>query len=260
MNSYYKIEALDNLELLVINEQSKAFPEHYHDTYCISLIKSGIEAMKIGNNHVYSDKDSISIARPKEIHSNPLLDKDIVLQFSTVYISEKTLTQFTQREEVFFSIKSFKDPQAKKEFLALEQHIINKDLPQIKTTLAQLLASILKYSDAHGTAANEIEKDNWDAVYSLFHNNLKNKISIDFIANAIGMDKFNFAKKFKHSVGLTPMHYFMMKKVFSAKKEITPDTSLTDIAYEYDFTDMAHFSRSFKYFIGVSPKQYQKGL
>ena len=56
------------------------------------------------------------------------------------------------------------------------------------------------------------------------------------------------------------MNYILMKKIFSSKKLIDSNSELTDIAYQYNFTDLAHFSKTFKRFIGVSPKKYQESL
>ena len=51
-----------------------------------------------------------------------------------------------------------------------------------------------------------------------------------------------------------------MKKAFSSKKLINPSTELTKIAYQYNFTDLAHFSKTFKRYVGISPKNYQKNI
>ncbi|MEO1714300.1 MAG: helix-turn-helix domain-containing protein [Bacteroidota bacterium] len=51
-----------------------------------------------------------------------------------------------------------------------------------------------------------------------------------------------------------------MQKVFAAKNQIDPSTKLCELAYQFDFTDSAHFSRQFKRFVGVSPRTYKKQL
>lgn len=37
-----------------------------------------------------------------------------------------------------------------------------------------------------------------------------------------------------------------------------PDKNMTDIAYELGFTDSAIFSRAFKNYYGISPKEYRE--
>jgi AraC-like DNA-binding protein len=51
-----------------------------------------------------------------------------------------------------------------------------------------------------------------------------------------------------------------MRKVFSSKRLIHSNSELTEIAYLYNFTDLAHFSKTFKRFIGISPKKYKESI
>lgn len=74
------------------------------------------------------------------------------------------------------------------------------------------------------------------------------------------INKFGFVKNFKATTGMTPMSYILMKKIFSSKKLIDPQSELTEIAYHYNFSDLAHFSKTFKRYIGLSPKMYQENL
>jgi AraC-like DNA-binding protein len=74
------------------------------------------------------------------------------------------------------------------------------------------------------------------------------------------INKFGFSRKFKALTGMTPMNYILMHKIFSSKKLINKNSELTDIAYDYNFTDMAHFSKTFKRYVGLSPKNYQESL
>jgi len=60
--------------------------------------------------------------------------------------------------------------------------------------------------------------------------------------------------------GMTPMNYVLMRKIFSSKALIKSNLELTEIAYQYNFTDIAHFSKTFKRFIGISPKKYQESV
>jgi len=59
---------------------------------------------------------------------------------------------------------------------------------------------------------------------------------------------------------MTPINYILMKKVFSSKMLINSNTELTTLAYQYNFTDLAHFSKTFKRFVGISPKKYQQSI
>jgi AraC-like DNA-binding protein len=74
------------------------------------------------------------------------------------------------------------------------------------------------------------------------------------------INKYGFVKKFKASTGMTPINYILMKKIFSSKSLIHPNSDITELAYQYNFCDLAHFSKTFKQYIGISPKKFQSNL
>jgi len=87
-----RINAFDNLEMLSMKEQQHDFPEHYHETYCISFLESGCEQIKTNEKTTIGTPGAITISNPYEIHSNPLIDSEINLSFKTIYL----LTQLSR--------------------------------------------------------------------------------------------------------------------------------------------------------------------
>ncbi len=82
-------------------------------------------------------------------------------------------------------------------------------------------------------------------------------MTLDQLAKIANINKFGFAKKFKLSTGMSPANYILMKKIFASKELIDKNTELTQLAFEFDFSDLAHFSKTFKRFVGLAPRKYQ---
>lgn len=60
-------------------------------------------------------------------------------------------------------------------------------------------------------------------------------------------------------IGVSPKQLSKMIRIQSVLKSITESTkysNLTDVAYENNFYDQAHFIKEFKEFTGVSPKDF----
>jgi len=89
---------------------------------------------------------------------------------------------------------------------------------------------------------------------------LDQKISLEHLARMAMQDKYSFAKKFRVVTSMSPMNYVLMKRAFAAKNLIEANSVLIDVAYQLGFYDPAHFSRTFKRFLGMSPRQYQRTL
>ena len=260
MTELVKLGAIEEVEILTMVDQKQSFPNHYHKDFCISLITEGIECMKVHERYIYSEKDHVSITNPNEIHSNPLVPTEKKLCFHTLYIPENIMMEVAGTKNIRFENRSFKDLQLNAYFLDLVRaakysgdEVQHQLLRKIINRLVE--HSIDKIANDHLTF-----KAGWEQVITYVDENLKNKISLTTLSSNFEMDKFKFAKSFKYLFGMSPMNYVLMKRIFKAKEMISINTNLTDLAYEYDFTDMSHFSKQFKRFVGLSPKQFQKGI
>ena len=80
------------------------------------------------------------------------------------------------------------------------------------------------------------------------------KISEKFFISAS-----NLSHAFKKETGLSPIQYIMQRRIGEAQSLLV-ETSLPiqEIEYQLGFNDTAHFSKMFKKYVGVTPKEYRK--
>ncbi len=86
-------------------------------------------------------------------------------------------------------------------------------------------------------------------------------IALEDLAAQASLSTFHFARLFKETIGKSPHNFVMEYRVEQARKMLQqPDIPLIDIAIECGFSDQPHFSRLFKRFEGMTPKQYRQSL
>ena len=92
------------------------------------------------------------------------------------------------------------------------------------------------------------------------HSYLDSELSLTELAAQLNLSPFHFARLFKKSLGLSPHKYVMQNRIERAKRAISvaADLSLSDIALQVGFYDQTHFSKTFKKYVGVSPKAFSK--
>ncbi|KIX19721.1 hypothetical protein SY27_16800 [Flavobacterium sp. 316] len=251
---------LDDLEYITIENQTTEFPKHFHETFCISLIHKGIEQIDFENQSLFSEAGSISITNPYEIHSNPLFDKKTQLKFDTIYISSQLMKSILNGKNIKFTNRKIKNKNANKLFVELKNAIDKRETQNIEFYLRQFMSSLKPYSQENEKEYAGLNLNNFKEINHYIENHIYDKFSLHELAKIANINKYGFAKKFKASTGMTPINYILMKKVFSSKMSIKPNTELTTIAYQYNFTDLAHFSKTFKRFVGISPKNYQQSI
>jgi AraC-like DNA-binding protein len=253
------LKELDGIEILSIKNQQVGFPEHYHDTFCISLIEDGVEAIKMGDNTIFSEQGHITINNPYEIHANPVIDKQLTNSFTTVYLSPDLVDHFLNQKQVHFSHQQAIDTVTNTDFKYMVKAIKNQDSQNIEASLKSFLSKLTVDSKS-GLEDLKYSNRKWSELIVLIENKLEEKITLDFLAKFMDMNKFNFAKAFRSRYGLSPINYVIMKKIFKSKELISRSTNLTQLAYQFDFADQAHFSKQFKRFIGMPPRAYKNQL
>lgn len=84
-------------------------------------------------------------------------------------------------------------------------------------------------------------------------------LSIEELSNAAGFSKYHFSRIFQSVLHEPLAHYVNRIRMESALFLLAhrTDKNMTDIAYELGFTDSAVFSRAFKNYHGLSPREYR---
>jgi AraC family transcriptional regulator len=90
--------------------------------------------------------------------------------------------------------------------------------------------------------------------------NIGRSLSIEELSNAAGFSKYHFSRIFQGILHEPLAHYVNRIRMENALFLLAhrTDKNMTDIAFELGFSDSAVFSRAFKNYYGVSPKEYRK--
>ena len=91
--------------------------------------------------------------------------------------------------------------------------------------------------------------------------NYASSITIDMIANHVGMNRSSFCTFFKKATGQTYITYLNKLRVDRACSLLRDGKlSITDVCYMVGFNDVPYFNRCFKNNRGMSPKEYADGV
>ena len=84
-------------------------------------------------------------------------------------------------------------------------------------------------------------------------------ITIDDIAQAVGMSRTSLHRKMKQLMGTSPMEFLREARIRKAVKMLeTTSKNVSEIAYQCGFSDPKYFSKCFKSTFGQTPSEYKQ--
>ncbi|MCR4253580.1 YSIRK-targeted surface antigen transcriptional regulator [Streptococcus uberis] len=90
------------------------------------------------------------------------------------------------------------------------------------------------------------------------HQNLSQKLMVEDIAKQFNFSESTIRKLFRKEMNCSLQQYISQKKMEEAKVMLRNQNNVTEVSNSLGYADLAHFSRTFKAHVGLSPKQYQR--
>jgi AraC-like DNA-binding protein len=81
--------------------------------------------------------------------------------------------------------------------------------------------------------------------------------SLASLARGAGMSPFHFARVFRELAGLPPHRCLLRVRLRRAAERLRQGARVTDACYDCGFSNLSHFSRSFRLAFGVVPSRYR---
>ena len=90
---------------------------------------------------------------------------------------------------------------------------------------------------------------------------MEDDLSLDDMAQSVGLSTAHFARMFRKSTGETPHQFVLRQRLERAKAMLrAPDARVLDIAVACGFKTQQHFAQAFRDLWGASPTEYRQDL
>lgn len=83
--------------------------------------------------------------------------------------------------------------------------------------------------------------------------NLGQSLTVDAMAQQVGLSVAHFSREFKRSVGSTPWAYVMERRLSVAHRQLQDGRPVSMVAHDCGFADQSHLSRAIRTRYGIAP-------
>lgn len=129
----------------------------------------------------------------------------------------------------------------------------------VKTNVLNLLLYITKNYCLENTNTPRHTKnaDIIKTAIGYIRSHFNERLTVEQIADEVGLSKYYFSREFKRLTGLTVVTYMNYVKCENAKKLLKTDKySVNDVCELCGFDNLSYFAKTFKKFMGTTPSGY----
>ena len=280
--SFTEITHLEPLDIFYVGERHKTFfeyPPHCHEVYELNFVENAAGATRtIGDSHeTIGYLDLVLMTGSKLVHvwEQGTCPQHDIYEI-TIHIDPDTFRGTIMDKRAFSSIRrmleraqrglAFPEPAIQ----ILREDIIN--LAQSNDSFASiirlwnLLYRLSLVDDARELSSSsfiesqELTEDlRIEKIKQYIAKNYMKDISIQYLADMIGMNVDAFSRFFKNQTGRTPNRYLNDYRLgIAARMLLKTKQSVSEIGFACGFNTICHFNRLFRESKGCTPSEFRE--
>lgn len=240
------------------------FPNHFHEYYVIAFIEKGKRRLSCKNKEYFLGSGDMILLNPLENHTCEQMDKQ-ALDYRAINVKPEVMESVVRKIYGTQNVAHFtRNVIIRSEYVdilrKLHRMILDggEEFEKEELFYFFMLKILTRYANKkENCQLQEMSTQICRACDYMSHNYM-DTIVLDELCEITGIGKYTLLRNFTSQKGVTPYQYLESIRVNHAKMLLANGHSLIDTAVKSGFSDQSHFTRFFKNFIGLTPKQYQK--
>ncbi len=248
---FSKVESLFDYQ----KRNNVSFPLHIHRAIEFVLVTDGILTMYICGKEYIIPKGHGVFIEPYEPHSfNSKEENEIIILEVSLNLCESF--------SAYLSEYSADDRRVRysAEMLAyLETLLPWPKTSEVSQTVARTAVAVLTEAFLEHCEFAVRQNGKRDSVFDALRyisDNFREGISIETVADSLGLNADCLSRKFSVTVGMTVTEYIRYLRVCHSATLLLNGFSVSDSAFNSGFSSLRTFNRSFRQILGVTPTEY----
>jgi len=255
INSWRNL-CLDNISFTSADNFTHSFPDHFHEEYTIGVSVKGIQKFEIQGKSLVVEPYSIFLIQPHLLHAHyPIAD--LGWSFKSLYLNTdfiKYLLKDSAMKRMSDDPFVIQNRPLFKQYIRIHANKLMPDEALLADFVRQLSSKVIQTNkDIDSGLPEKIE-----AIKQHLYEQFNQKLGLENLAKIYHTDKYQLIRQFKQHMGVTPNTYLTILRIEKARKMINNGYPIVDAALEAGFYDQSHFHRSFLYYTGITPGNFNR--
>lgn len=253
---YWKYPGLDGLELCLADHVAFRYGRHVHLDYHLGLVELGAQNFIHKGSSAPLAPGQLSLLNPDIAHDGSCFGElgFRVRVFSLAPELMATLAEELEQAPPFFGRPLLHQPRLYRQSLALHRQLEQGALSaeEAESQLLALLSDFFPYREQRPLEAAALGR-----LRDRLLAGLDQPHPLEQLAADAGLSRFQFLRRFKAAVGMTPHAYLRRLRLEAAKKQLARGRAVADTALAVGFFDQAHFHRTLVAAYRITPARFR---
>jgi len=253
------LRGLGDMEYIQSDLGNHRFPLHFHDTFVIEQVLSGIDWCS--NERTSASAGEVYVHFPFAAHTGGTLNQKRLI-YRAIYPDQKLFCRLTGMDLGALPIGQTLVSRNGALSQALDVLFRRCDQGEGEASADELALSNVFELVLAEHQASESESSNASSGYQkvlaarkYLLENFQRDVTTSELADFCDMSPYHLIRSFRRHFGITPRQFLISHRVSLAKKKIRSGASVAAAAYSTGFADQSHLARCFKKITSYSPRQ-----
>ncbi len=257
---------MGNIQLLQASFYRQNFARHSHDDFPLGVIEKGALSFYFRRQNLVAPEGTVNLSYPGEVHDGHSNDRS-GWHYRMFYFDLEFLeTVFREMHGKSSNLPFFPNGVINDTALAnllkeLHQSIEHGMLTQLETEwfLVNILAyMIFRHSDQKCWVKPVARRHpGVDRVIDFIGDSYQKDVGLRELADMAGLSPYHFCRLFEKQTGITPYSHLIQTRVKEARRRLSTQQPIADIALDVGFADQSHLTRRFRQVFGITPNKYR---
>lgn len=254
------IKSLEVSSFILTETAHKAMsrlPSHAHENSYFCFVLQGVYTERHGNRELACEPSTLTFRHSGEAHEDRFHDLDgrvFVLEIPSQWIERLRENSLTLKSTIEF--RGGPLPQ----LTARLNHEFHKTDSAAGLAIEGLALEMMAEAARQSSNTFERATPRWlKRAREMLIEHFSEKLTLTQVAAQVGVHPVHLASVFRQQYGCTVGEFVRQLRIEHACREIVKgELALATIALEAGFADQSHFSKAFRFYIGMTPTEYQR--
>lgn len=288
--NYELIKIYDKIpaKIIIHDKFQGSVPQHWHEALELTIPISGSITSHINKTHTNIAQNDILLINSGEIHSTDVNSDELVDGITILLSYDFLQANYEKIDSIRFDLNECIHKEYLKK-LCIEIYniytsddiqinnnnkllIVNNTMEgktsefyylKIKSLLYEILYILLTHFKIeykkNTTIKSQKYMNRFKKILEYTNTNYKEDLSLEIISTQYGLSREHLSRTFKQYIGVTFSEYLDNVRLYNAYRDLlNSDYSITEIAFNNGFPNVASFINKFKKLYGKTPYKYKQ--